>query len=119
MEPRITILTLGVDDLERSLAFYREGLGLPSNGIVGREFEYGAVAFFELRGGVLHRFPIRMAAHDNSHERLLRCGHKFAGKVILAKPRARRVLIGRIRELPRIAQELLFKKWREPGRAGL
>ncbi|MGI9147534.1 MAG: VOC family protein [Chloroflexota bacterium] len=52
MEPRITILTLGVDDLERSLAFYREGLGLPSQGIVGQEFEHGAVAFFELRGGV-------------------------------------------------------------------
>ena len=32
MEPRITMLTLGVDDLERSLAFYRDGLGLPSDG---------------------------------------------------------------------------------------
>ena len=29
-------MTLGVDDLERSLAFYREGLGLPSQGIVGQ-----------------------------------------------------------------------------------
>lgn len=46
------MLTLGVDDLERSLAFYRDGLGLPTRGIVGREFEHGAVAFFDLRGGV-------------------------------------------------------------------
>ena len=65
MEPRITIVTLGVDDLERSLAFYREGLGLPSQGIVGREFEYGAVAFFELRGGVrLALFPRGSIARD-------------------------------------------------------
>jgi catechol 2,3-dioxygenase-like lactoylglutathione lyase family enzyme len=53
MKPRITILTLGVDDLERSLAFYRDGLGLASEGIVGQEFEYGAVAFFSLQGGLM------------------------------------------------------------------
>ena len=50
MRPRITLLTLGVDDLERSVAFYRDGLGLPTKGIVGREFEHGAVAFFDLQG---------------------------------------------------------------------
>ncbi len=52
MKPHITIVTLGVADLERSLAFYRNGLGLPTQGIVGREFEHGAVAFFELSGGL-------------------------------------------------------------------
>ena len=52
MKPRISVLTLGVTDLERSLAFYRDGLGLPTQGIVGREFEHGAVAFFELSGGL-------------------------------------------------------------------
>src|ERR1700753_3117311 len=46
MKPRITMLTLGVDDLERSVKFYRDGLGLPTEGIVGKEFEHGAVAFF-------------------------------------------------------------------------
>ena len=46
------MLTLGVDDLERSLRFYRDGLGLPTDGIVGQEFEYGAVAFFDLQGGL-------------------------------------------------------------------
>jgi uncharacterized protein len=50
MKPRISVLTLGVADLENSLAFYRDGLGLPTDGIVGREFEHGAVAFFELSG---------------------------------------------------------------------
>lgn len=52
MKPRITVLTIGVADLERSLRFYRDGLGLPSEGIVGKEFEYGAVAFFKLQGGL-------------------------------------------------------------------
>ncbi len=52
MQPRISVLTLGVSDLDRSLAFYRDGLGLPTDGIVGREFEHGAVAFFTLSGGL-------------------------------------------------------------------
>lgn len=45
-------MTLGVADLERSLSFYRDGLGLPTKGIVGQEFEHGAVAFFDLSGGL-------------------------------------------------------------------
>ncbi len=52
MKPRLSVLTLGVADLERALAFYRDGLGLPTQGIVGREFDHGAVAFFDLAGGV-------------------------------------------------------------------
>lgn len=53
MQPFIKVITLGVDDLERSLAFYRDGLGLPTEGIIGTELENGAVAFFPLRGGLL------------------------------------------------------------------
>ena len=53
MKPRITVITLGVDDLERSLRFYRDGLGLPTQGIIGQEFEHGAVAFFELHHGLM------------------------------------------------------------------
>ncbi len=65
MEPRLTILTITVDDLARSLAFYRDGLGLPTNGIVGQEFEHGAVAFFDLAGGVkLAIWPRESLAHD-------------------------------------------------------
>lgn len=52
MQPRITVLTLGVDDLERAVVFYRDGLGLHTDGIVGTEFEHGAVAFFDLHGGL-------------------------------------------------------------------
>lgn len=41
MQPAITVITLGVRDLDRALAFYRDGLGWPTEGIVGTEFEGG------------------------------------------------------------------------------
>lgn len=52
MEPRVTLITLGVDDLERAVSFYRDGLGWPTEGIVGTQFENGAVAFFDLQPGL-------------------------------------------------------------------
>jgi catechol 2,3-dioxygenase-like lactoylglutathione lyase family enzyme len=52
MKPRISVLTLGVDNLERAVAFYRDGLGLATEGIIGTEFEHGAVAFFDLQSGL-------------------------------------------------------------------
>lgn len=52
MQPRLTVLTLAVDDLRRSVEFYRDGLGFPTEGIVGEEFEHGAVAFFPLQAGL-------------------------------------------------------------------
>ncbi len=52
MKPRITVITLGVDNLKESLAFYRDGLGLSTRGIVGEEFEHGAVVFFDLQYGL-------------------------------------------------------------------
>lgn len=65
MTPRITVLTLGVNDLEKAVAFYRDGLGLKTEGIIGKEFEHGAVAFFELEGGLkLGLWPRASIAHD-------------------------------------------------------
>jgi catechol 2,3-dioxygenase-like lactoylglutathione lyase family enzyme len=65
VKPRITLITLTVDDLERSLKFYRDGLGLATKGIVGTEFEIGAVVFFDLEGGLkLALWPRRSLAHD-------------------------------------------------------
>ena len=66
MRPRITVITLGVDDLEESLKFYRDGLGLPTQGIIGEEFEHGAVAFFALQNGVmLALWPRKSIAYDS------------------------------------------------------
>jgi catechol 2,3-dioxygenase-like lactoylglutathione lyase family enzyme len=65
MKPRISVLTIGVDDLDAALKFYRDGLGLATEGIVGTEFEHGAVVFFDLQHGVkLALFPRRDIAHD-------------------------------------------------------
>jgi catechol 2,3-dioxygenase-like lactoylglutathione lyase family enzyme len=66
MKPRITLITIGVDDLERSLRFYRDGLGLETDGIVGTQFEHGAVAFFDLQAGLkLAIWPRKSIAHDS------------------------------------------------------
>lgn len=51
MKPEVSMITLAVDDLSRAVRFYQEGLGLPTEGIVGEEFENGAVAFFEMQQG--------------------------------------------------------------------
>ena len=66
MKPRITLVTLGVDDLERAVAFYRDGLGFATNGIVGAEFENGAVAFFNLESGLkLALWPRKSLSADS------------------------------------------------------
>jgi uncharacterized protein len=65
MKPRITLITLGVDDLDRAVAFYRDGLGWPTEGIIGTEFEHGAVAFFDLQPGLkLALWAQKNIAHD-------------------------------------------------------
>ena len=65
MKAHITILTLCVDDLERSVAFYRDGLGFATKGIVGTEFKNGAVAFFSLKSGLkLALWPRKSLAAD-------------------------------------------------------
>lgn len=65
MKARISVITIGVDDLERSLRFYRDGLGLKTEGIFGEEFEQGAVAFFDLQAGLkLAIWPRRSISHD-------------------------------------------------------
>lgn len=66
MTPRVTLITLGVDDLEAAVRFYREGLGLKTEGIIGREIDHGAVAFFDLQAGLkLGLWPRTSIAHDS------------------------------------------------------
>lgn len=65
MKASVTVITLGVDDLERALSFYRDGLGLSTDGIVGQAFEHGAVAFFDLQNGLkLAIWPRKSLSHD-------------------------------------------------------
>ncbi len=70
MKPRIHVLTLAVDDLDRSLTFYRR-LGFQSPGIIADEFPgdeenaAGAIAIFHLdRGLILAVYPRRELAKD-------------------------------------------------------
>lgn len=66
MKPRISVITLAVDDLEEAVRFYRDGLGLPTEGIVGTQFENGAVAFFDLQAGLkLALWPRQSMANDS------------------------------------------------------
>jgi len=81
MQPLITLVTLGVDDLEKSLRFYRDGLGLATEGIVGEQFEYGAVVFIQLQAGLrLALWPRKSIAHDTG----LPVGARSATELTLA-----------------------------------
>jgi uncharacterized protein len=60
MEPRISLITLGVQDLDRALQFYRDGLGWP----VSSASVEGDVAFFRSRGAVLALYPRHLLAAD-------------------------------------------------------
>ena len=59
MKPRIHVITLAVADLDRALAFYRDGLGFPTKGLIGTEFTGdettpdGTTAVFHLDGGLM------------------------------------------------------------------
>jgi catechol 2,3-dioxygenase-like lactoylglutathione lyase family enzyme len=79
MKPRVTLITLGVDDLQRSLRFYRDGLGLATDGIVGQEYEHGAVAFFRLQSGLILALWARAdIAFDTGLERSAPSSTEFA-----------------------------------------
>jgi uncharacterized protein len=52
MKQRINILTLGVNDLKKSMKFYQNGLGWKTKGIIGTEFENGEVVLFDLDNGM-------------------------------------------------------------------
>src|ERR1700733_643522 len=59
MKPRIHVITLAVADLDRALAFYRDGLGFRTEGLIGTEFRGdettpdGTTAVFHLDGGLM------------------------------------------------------------------
>jgi len=81
MRPRLSVITLGVDDLPRALAFYRDGLGLATEGIVGTQYPHGAVVFFDLQAGLkLALWPRASMAADAG----LPVGPRSATEVALA-----------------------------------
>jgi uncharacterized protein len=94
MRARIKVLTLGVDDLERSLTFCRDGMGLPTKGIVGQEFEEGAVVFFNLNDNlILALYPTLSLSKDAKIEATQsRLGAVSIGHVVNSKEEVDRVM---------------------------
>ena len=99
MKPRITVITIGVNDLEASLRFYREGLGFSTEGVIGKEFEYGAVVFIQLQPGLrLALWPRKSIGHDtglavgSANPTEMTLGHNVSSKAeadaVLATARA-------------------------------
>jgi hypothetical protein len=94
MKPRITVLTLGVDSLERSLKFYRDGLGLATEGIVGQQFEHGAVVFFDLQAGLkLALWERKNLSHDSNVRLSVPCATELSlGHLVNGKDEVRAVI---------------------------
>ncbi len=110
MKPSITLITIGVDDLERAVKFYRDGLGWPTNGIVGTEFEHGAVAFFELHGGLkLALWPRASIAHDVG----IALGTPAAGEFVLAQNVASEAEVDAVMERAAVAEARIVKTPRQ------
>lgn len=113
MKPRITVLTLGVDDLERSVAFYRHALGFPTQGIVGTEFEHGAVAFFDLESGLKLALWTRAdLAHDTGLSATAPSSTEFSiGHNVMSRPEVDHVMAEAARggaEIVKPAQETFW-----------
>jgi catechol 2,3-dioxygenase-like lactoylglutathione lyase family enzyme len=87
MKPRIKVVTLAVEDLNRSLAFYRDGLGLRTDGIVGREFEDGVVVVFRLDNDmILALYPAASLSKDAKIEATkARLGAVAVGHIVKSK----------------------------------
>jgi catechol 2,3-dioxygenase-like lactoylglutathione lyase family enzyme len=106
MKPHITVITIGVDDLERSLKFYRDGLGLKTEGIIGQEFEHGAVAFFDLQAGVrLAIWPRKSLAHDSG----LALGKPSATEISLGHNVSSKTEVDAVMEQARAAGAIIVK----------
>jgi catechol 2,3-dioxygenase-like lactoylglutathione lyase family enzyme len=110
MKPRITVITLGVDDLDRAVDFYRDGLGLKTEGIVGREFEHGAVCFFDLQSSLkLAVWPRKSLAHDTGLQQQPKSSTEFT----LGHNVASRAEVDTVMEQARVAGAALVKPAQE------
>lgn len=110
MRPRVSFITLGVDDLARAVQFYRDGLGWETPGIVGAEFAHGAVAFFEMQPGLTFALWPRASLARETH---LPQGPKSATEFALAHNVAQRDDVDRVMRRARDAGATLVKPARE------
>jgi uncharacterized protein len=95
MKPRIHVITLAVADLDRALAFYRDGLGFRTEGLIGTEFKGdetipdGTTAVFHLDGGLmLSVYPRSELAKDAEVDDVI-AQAKAAGAAVTDSPHDR------------------------------
>ena len=100
MEPRISLITLGVKDLGRSVRFYREGLGLP----LREGGDVSVVAFFETRGTWLALFPREALAADAG---VVAQGGGFAGFTLAHNVRTREEVDATLNEAEAVGAKIV------------
>lgn len=106
MKPRISLITLGVDDLQESLRFYRDGLGLTTQGIIGTEFEDGAVVFFDLQANLkLALYPRKSLSKDSG----LPLGTPSALEFSIGHNVASKAEVDQVMEQAKIAGAIILK----------
>ncbi|MFC3338561.1 VOC family protein [Paracandidimonas soli] len=111
MQPGISTITLGVDDLQAAVAFYRDGLGLPTKGIIASHVPHGEVAFFQLQPGLkLALWPRASLAKDAG----LPVGPASATEVLISHNVAARDDVEAVLDRARQAGATVLK---EPGPA--
>jgi catechol 2,3-dioxygenase-like lactoylglutathione lyase family enzyme len=99
MEPRISIITLGVSDLARSVQFYRDGLGLPL-----RPDGSDTIAFFETRGTWLALYPREALAEDAT---VPAEGAGFPGFTLAHNVRSREAVDAALQEAERAGAKII------------
>lgn len=114
MKPRINVITLAVQNLEKSFDFYNKGLGWQSDGIVGQDIENGAVAFFNLRSGlVVALWPRQSLLADAQLDESLQAysTHFSLGYNVHSKSEVNKVLDAAIRAGGTIVHSAQDRQW--------
>ena len=109
MKPRITLITIGVDDLNRGIRFCKipKVKDLKTEGIVGAQFEHGAVVFFELQAGL--RLALRPRGRSIAHDPGLPVGRSSPTEFTIAHNVASKAEVDTVMEQARSAGAVIVK----------
>ena len=112
MQARIDVITLGVANLERSVAFYR-ALGVESQGIIGTEFPGGTAAMFELDGGLILALYGRddLEADANATFDAPGRGEFSIGHLVASREEVDTVLVGAVAAGATLTEEPRDRPW--------
>lgn len=103
MQQRLSVVTLGVEDLARSREFYETGLGFRPGAVLDN------VAFYQIGGMVLALYPRRLLAED---AQLSESGSGFGG-ITLAHNVASKEEVNTVLDQARVAGAVILKEARD------